>query len=43
MLRLGLASSAERFVLSNHDLVGEEVECESDLLVLEQSPVAGSQ
>jgi phage FluMu protein Com len=36
MMRLAHDTSVERFIVSSHDLRGDGIDCESDLLVLEQ-------
>jgi hypothetical protein len=36
MMRLVQDTSIERFIISSHDLRGDGIDCESDLLVLEQ-------
>jgi hypothetical protein len=36
MIRLAQDTSGERFIISSHDLRGDGIDCESDLLVLEQ-------
>jgi hypothetical protein len=36
MMRLAQDTSIDRFIVSNHDLRADRVDCESDLLVLEQ-------
>lgn len=36
MMRLAQDTTVERFIISSHDLRGDDLDCESDLLVLEQ-------